>query len=55
MTDAQKRAKEKYNAKILKKVLLEFYPGDQELLDHLEKQPAKQTYIKDLIRKDLNK
>ena len=54
-SEAQKKAKAKYKAEKVKKMLLEFYPTDAELLEHLEKQPKKQTYIKNLIREDMKK
>ena len=54
LTEAQKRAKKKYYEKI-QKILLEFYPSDAELYEKVQAQPNKQGYIKDLIRKDLNK
>jgi hypothetical protein len=53
-SEAQKRASLKYKQKV-KKMLLEFYPTDAELLEHLEKQDKKQTYIKNLIREDMKK
>ncbi len=53
-SEAQKRADQKYKKKV-KKVLLEFYPTEEELIEHLEKQEKKQTYIKDLIREDMKK
>ena len=52
-SESQKRAKAKYKVEKVKKILLEFYPTDAELLEHLEKQEKKQTYIKGLIKKDL--
>lgn len=55
LTEAQKRAKAKYNLKITK-VSVEFSsnnPSDVELLAKLQTQPNKQRYIKDLIKKDL--
>lgn len=54
MTEAQKRAKDKYRKKC-KKIVIEFYPTEADLIEHLEKQPKKQTYIKDLIREDIKK
>lgn len=36
-----------------KRILLDFYPSEAALIEHVEKQPKKQTYIKDLIRKDM--
>jgi hypothetical protein len=54
-TEAQKRAKSKYKSQKVKKVLLEFYPTETDLVEHLEKQGKKQTYIKELIREDMKK
>lgn len=54
-SEAQKKAKAKYKAEKVKKMLLEFYPTDAELLEHLNKQDKKQTYIKSLIREDMKK
>ena len=54
MTDAQNRAKQKYRKKV-KQINIEFYPTDADLLEHINKQPKKQTYIKDLIRADMEK
>lgn len=52
LTDAQKRAKAKYNSKV-KKVTIEFYPADAELLAKVQSQENKQSYLKGLIRKDI--
>ena len=54
MTEAQKRAKAKYQSKV-KRLTIDFYPPEADLLEHIEKQPKKQTYIKDLVRRDMNK
>jgi hypothetical protein len=53
-SEAQKRATEKYRANV-KRCMVEFPPSDKELWEHLQKQGKKQTYIKDLIRKDMGK
>lgn len=53
LTDAQKRAKAKYNKAKVTKITMEFYPSDAELLKKLQEQDNKQGYIKELIRKDL--
>lgn len=53
-SEALKRAKKRYSEKVTR-FRIDFYPSEQELIDHLGSQPAKQTYIKDLIRKDINK
>ena len=52
MTKAQQKAKRKYLAKG-KRMTIDFYPTEADLIAHVEKQPKKQTYIKDLIRKDM--
>lgn len=54
MNEAQKRAKKKYQSKI-KRFTVDFYPTEADLIAQLEKQPKKQTYIKDLIRADIEK
>lgn len=54
LTEAQKRAKQKYYDKMkIKKVSIELYPTDEDIIQKLNEQPSKQAYIKDLIRKDL--
>lgn len=53
VTEAQKKAKTKYYNEKVKRIILEFYPQDAELLKKVQEQPNKQAYIKDLIRKDL--
>ena len=53
MDEALKRAKKKYQAKV-KRFTVDFYPTEAELWEHLQSQPKKQTYIKDLIRKDID-
>ena len=55
LTEAQKRAKAKYKSNNVKKILVEFYPSETELYEKVQAQDNKQGYIKDLIRKDLNK
>ena len=52
LTEAQKRAKEKYRKKTTQ-ILVEFYPQDAELLQRVNEQPNKQAYIKELIKKDI--
>lgn len=54
MTEAQKRAKKKYQPNV-KRLTIDFYPTETDLIEQIEKQPQKQTYIKDLIRKDIEK
>ena len=47
-----RKARANYKRKV-KKFQIEFYPTEADLIEHIEKQPKKQTYIKDLIRKDM--
>lgn len=54
MTESLKKAKKKYKAKV-KRIAVEFYPTEANLIAHIEKQPQKQTYIKNLIRADIEK
>lgn len=53
-TEAQKKARDKYNAQ-RKTISLNFCPTEMDLYDHIKSQPAQQTYIKDLIRADMEK
>lgn len=54
MTESNRTAKNKYRAKG-KRITLDFYPTELDLFEHIEKQPKKQTYIKNLIREDMKK
>lgn len=53
-TDAQKKAIKKYREKI-NRITIDFSPAEAELWEHIQSQPKKQTYIKDLIRADIEK
>lgn len=53
-SEAQKKAVKKYKEKI-KRMTIEFYPSEMDLYEHIQQQPKKQTYIKNLIRADINK
>lgn len=53
-TEAQKRAREKYEAKTKVQVLLKLNRNtDSDILEKLEKVESKQGYIKSLIRADI--
>lgn len=54
MSEAAKKAKKKYKAKV-KRFSIDFYPTEVELYEHIQKQPQKQTYIKNLIKTDIKK
>lgn len=53
-TEAEKRAKKKYKQKV-NRFSLDFHPSEAELYAHLQAQPQKATYIKELIRQDMKK
>ena len=53
-SEAQRNAVRKYKEKV-KRFTLDFHPSEQDMLDHLNAQPKKQTYIKSLIRADMAK
>jgi hypothetical protein len=53
-SDAHLRAVQKYKQKV-KRITLEFHPTEEALWEHIQSQKKKQTYIKDLIRADMNK
>lgn len=54
MNESQRKAKNKYKAKI-KRLFIELYPTDADLLEHLQQQDSVQGYIKKLIRDDINR
>lgn len=53
-SEAQLKAVQKYKQKV-KRITLDFAPSEEELWQHIQSQDKKQTYIKDLIRKDMGK
>ena len=53
-SEAQKKAMKKYREKI-NRICVDFSPAELALWEQLQKQPKKQTYIKDLIRADMEK
>ena len=53
-TEAQKQAVKKYKQKV-NRFTVDFHPTEAELWEHLQSQPKKQTYIKSLIKSDLEK
>ena len=53
-SDAQKKAIKKYREK-MNRITIDFSPAEAELWAHIQSQPKKQTYIKDLIRADIEK
>ena len=54
-TEALKKAQDKYSQKV-KQVILKFNTETEaDLLEHLQKQERMQTYIKMLIKQDMEK
>lgn len=53
-SEAQLRAVKKYKQKV-NRLSLEFHPSEEDLWQHIQNQPKKQTYIKDLIRADMKR
>lgn len=53
-TEAQRKAKNKYRDQG-KRMTVDFYPSEADLIEHIESQPNKQGYIKSLIRADMEK
>lgn len=54
-SEAQKRADRKYKKEKAKRTYIEFYGTDTDLWEHLQSQPQKQTYLKNLIKADIEK
>ena len=55
LTDAQKRAQAKYVKEKVRVYNLRFYGTDADILAHFEAQPNKQAYLKELIRRDMER
>lgn len=53
-SESQKKAVKNYKKKV-KRITVDFYPTEEELWDHIQSQEKKQTYIKNLIREDMEK
>lgn len=54
MKEAQQKALKKYKAKVAR-FTVDFPPSEADLYEHLQAQEKKQTYIKRLIREDMEK
>lgn len=52
MTEAERTAKKKYRDKG-KRMSIDFYPSEADLIEYIEKQANKQGYIKALLRADM--
>lgn len=52
-TDAQRRAKNKYEREKVKSMTLKFYPKDHQLYNWIKSQDNSAGYIKELVAKDM--
>lgn len=52
-SEAQKRASMRYDKANMTSRVVKFSPRERELLEHLDKQPNKSGYLKELIRRDM--
>ncbi len=55
VSDAQRKANEKYRRSNVRQVTVRFYPDDVEVWEWLQSQPNKQGYIRELIREDMGR
>lgn len=55
VSDAQRKANEKYRRSSVRQVTVRFYPDDAEVWEWLQSQPNKQGYIRELIRDDMER
>lgn len=55
VSEARKRANKRYEKANVKALNLKFFPPDYDLYEWLGKQDAKATYIKRLIREDMER
>ena len=53
-SEAQLKAVKNYKKKV-NRITVDFAPTENELWEHIQSQPKKQTYIKNLIRADMDK
>ena len=55
VSDAQKRANANYRKRNMKNVSVSFFPADKDIFEHMEKQGGRGSYIKRLIREDMER
>ena len=53
VSEAQKRANEKYRKESVKQATVRFYPSEVDIWEHLQAQENKSGYLKNLIRRDM--
>lgn len=52
-TDAQRRAKARYQKQSLNHVMIAFSPREKTLYEFIQSQKPMSAYLKDLVRKDM--
>lgn len=55
VSDAQRRASEKYRRESVRQTTTRFYPAEADLWEWLNAQPNKAGYVKRLIREDMER
>lgn len=55
ISEAQKKARDKYNKEKMVQRVVRFSPREQDLLEHLDSHKNRAGYIKELIRQDMEK
>ncbi|MEE8716584.1 MAG: hypothetical protein SOI26_05555 [Coriobacteriales bacterium] len=53
VSEAQKRALNKYRKEKTKQLSMRFFPSEADLWEWLDSQPSKSVYVKGLIRADM--
>ena len=53
-SEAQLKAVKKYKEKV-KRITIEFHPTEVQMWEHIQNQDKKQTYIKSLIKADMER
>lgn len=53
VSDAQRRANERYRKESVRQVTVRFYPTEADIWERLRSQPNRSGYVKELIRRDM--
>lgn len=53
VSDAQRRANERYRKESVRQVTVRFYPTEADVWEWLQSQPNRSGYMKELIRRDM--
>lgn len=53
VSDAQRRANERYRKESVRQVTVRFYPTEADIWEWLRSQPNRSGYVKELIRRDM--